>query len=61
MGGRGKGGVANNFVTDGRLRSVFSVTETKVEQHQPILNATTLNEATEIRFTVPPSTDYFTR
>jgi hypothetical protein len=37
------------------------VIDTKIEEIAPTLNAATLDESTELRFTVPASADYFTR
>jgi len=39
----------------------FAVIDTKIEEIAPTLNAATLDESTELRFTVPASADYFTR
>jgi len=37
------------------------VEEVKFEKIYPTLDGNTVNTSTELRFTVPPCTDYFTR
>ena len=41
--------------------TTFSVEEIRYEKVLPQLDTATLNEATELKFTVQPNTDYFTR
>lgn len=40
---------------------LFSVQEIRYEKLAPQLDANTLNESTELKFTIQPNTDYFTR
>jgi hypothetical protein len=41
--------------------TTISVEEVRYEKIKPQLDTTGLNECTEMKFVVPPSSDYFTR
>jgi len=40
---------------------LFSVEDIRYEKIKPQLDTATLNDCTEMKFIVPPSSDYFTR